>query len=66
MPEFQILELINQWLYQKTNFNRTEAHAQTVLDNGAKWADKPAELTKQVDVLFTMVGFPQDVENIYF
>lgn len=49
-----------------TVFNRTKAHAQHVLDNGAKWADNPAELVKQVDVLFTMVGFPTDVENIYF
>ena len=52
--------------YDVTVYNRTKAHAQPVLDNGAKWADNPAELTKQVDVLFTMVGFPQDVENIYF
>lgn len=52
--------------YDVTVYNRTKAHAQSVLDNGAKWADNPAELTKQVDVLFTMVGFPQDVENIYF
>lgn len=52
--------------YDVTVYNRTKAHAQPVLDNGAKWADNPAELTKMVDVLFTMVGFPQDVENIYF
>lgn len=52
--------------YDVTVYNRTKAHAQPVLDNGAKWANNPAELTKQVDVLFTMVGFPQDVENIYF
>lgn len=49
-----------------TVYNRTKAHAQRVLDNGAKWADNPAALTAEVDVLFTMVGFPQDVENIYF
>lgn len=49
-----------------TVYNRTKAHAQPVMDQGAKWADSPAALTKQVDVLFTMVGFPQDVEDIYF
>lgn len=49
-----------------TVYNRTKAHAQPVMDNGAKWADNPAALTKQVDVLFTMVGFPKDVEDIYF
>lgn len=52
--------------YDVTVYNRTKAHAQTVLDNGAKWANNPAELTKKVDILFTMVGFPKDVEDIYF
>lgn len=47
-------------------YNRTKAHAQTVLDQGATWVDSPAALIKQVDVLFTMVGFPTDVEKIYF
>lgn len=49
-----------------TVFNRTKAHADTVVANGAKWADSPAELAKNCDVVFTMVGFPQDVENVYF
>lgn len=52
--------------YDVTVYNRTKAHAQKVLDNGAKWADNPTELTKKVDILFTMVGFPKDVEDIYF
>ncbi|WP_367396739.1 NAD(P)-dependent oxidoreductase [Lactobacillus helveticus] len=52
--------------YDITVYNRTKTHAQRVLDNGAKWADNPAELTKKVDVLFTMVSFPKDVEDIYF
>lgn len=52
--------------YDVTVFNRTKAHAQAVIDHGAKWANNPAELTQNCDVLFTMVGFPQDVENIYF
>lgn len=47
-------------------YNRTKAHAQAVLDNGAQWADSPAALTQQADVIFTMVGFPQDVEQVYF
>ncbi len=45
--------------YDVAVYNRTKAHAQTVLDNGAKWANNPAELTKKVDILFTMVGFPK-------
>lgn len=47
-------------------YNRTKAHAQAVLDNGAQWADSPAAITQQADVIFTMVGFPQDVEQVYF
>ncbi|WP_251546678.1 NAD(P)-dependent oxidoreductase [Limosilactobacillus caecicola] len=49
-----------------TVYNRTKAHAQVVLDNGARWADSVAALTQQADAVFTMVGFPTDVEEIYF
>ncbi|QNQ82224.1 NAD(P)-dependent oxidoreductase [Lactobacillus sp. PV012] len=49
-----------------TVYNRTKAHAQEVLDNGAKWADNPADATKNNDVVMSMVGFPQDVEQIYY
>lgn len=49
-----------------TVYNRTKAHAQEVIDNGAKWIDSPAELAKNSDVIFTMVGFPKDVEEVYF
>ncbi len=27
-------------------FNRTKAHAKSVLENGAKWSDSPADLTE--------------------
>lgn len=52
--------------YPVTVFNRTKAHAQTVLDAGATWADSPAEVAAASDVTFSMVGFPADVEMIYF
>lgn len=47
-------------------YNRTEAHAQPVIDNGAIWCDSPAEVADKCDLVFTMVGFPADVENVYF
>lgn len=47
-------------------FNRTKAHAQKVLDLGAQWVDSPSSLAGQSDVVFTMVGFPQDVEEVYY
>lgn len=47
-------------------FNRTKAHAQTVLDAGAKWYDTPEEVAKNSSVVITIAGFPDDVKEIYF
>jgi 3-hydroxyisobutyrate dehydrogenase len=52
--------------YAVTVFNRTKAHAQTVLDLGATWAETPKAVGQQTNLIFSMVGFPQDVEAIYF
>ncbi|MFD1465712.1 NAD(P)-dependent oxidoreductase [Lapidilactobacillus mulanensis] len=52
--------------FSVTVFNRTKAHAQAVLDAGANWADSPAAVTRQSEVVITIVGFPQDVEAVYF
>lgn len=50
---------------QVTVFNRTRAHAQKVLDHGAKWAESPAELASNNEVVMSMVGFPEDVREVY-
>ena len=44
-------------------FNRTRAKAQPLLDKGACFADSPAKLAEQVDVLFTMLAHPDAVEQ---
>ncbi|QLQ61664.1 NAD(P)-dependent oxidoreductase [Limosilactobacillus reuteri] len=49
-----------------TVYNRTKAHAQRVLDQGAKWADSPSALAEKCDLILTMVGYPRDVEEVYF
>lgn len=49
-----------------TVYNRTQAHAQAVLDADAKWANSPREVAATSEVTFTMVGFPGDVEQVYF
>ena len=49
-----------------TVFNRTKAKAQPLLDKGATWAESPRAVAAQSDVVFTMVGFPQDVRDVYF
>lgn len=49
--------------YPMVVFNRTRAKAQSLLDKGACFADSPAKLAEQVDVLFTMVAHPDAVEQ---
>lgn len=49
-----------------TVFTRTRARAQALLDTGATWAESPRELARSSDALFTMVGYPADVEEVYF
>ncbi|MFN2351759.1 MAG: NAD(P)-dependent oxidoreductase [Kiritimatiellia bacterium] len=46
-------------------FTRTPAKAQPLLDRGARWADSPADLARDCDKVFTIVGFPRDVEEVY-
>ncbi|MFP4204462.1 MAG: NAD(P)-dependent oxidoreductase [Opitutales bacterium] len=52
--------------YPVALYNRTRSKAQPLLDQGAEWCEEPAGLAAQSDVLITMVGFPQDVEELYF
>lgn len=47
-------------------YTRTQSKAEPLLKEGATWAVSPAELTQQVETVITMVGFPQDVEEVYF
>jgi len=47
-------------------FNRTKAKAQPLLDAGAHWHDSAGAAAAQADFVFTIVGFPQDVEETYF
>lgn len=51
--------------YEVTVYTRTKEKAQTLIDLGAKWADTPAKATEEKDIIFTMVGFPSDVEEVY-
>ena len=51
--------------FKLTVYNRTRAKAEPLLARGATWADTPAEAAKTADVVFTMVGYPTDVEDVY-
>lgn len=50
--------------YSLTVYNRTKERAQSLLDQGAVWADSPREVALASDVVFSIVGFPQDVEEV--
>ena len=47
-------------------FNRTKEKAMPLVDEGAVWEDTPADIAKVSDIIFTIVGYPQDVEQVYF
>ncbi|MFC6294839.1 NAD(P)-dependent oxidoreductase [Lactiplantibacillus daoliensis] len=52
--------------YQLTVYNRTKSKTDALVAAGATWANTPAAVAAQSDVVFTMVGFPADVEQVYF
>ncbi|MDO4627974.1 MAG: NAD(P)-dependent oxidoreductase [Planctomycetia bacterium] len=50
--------------YSCTVYSRTQVKAYSLLDCGACWAETPAEVARQSDIIFTMVGYPTDVEQV--
>jgi 3-hydroxyisobutyrate dehydrogenase len=48
-----------------TIYSRTRSRAQSLLDKGAVWADTPAGVAERSDVIFTIVGLPSDVRQVY-
>ncbi len=49
-----------------TVYNRTRSKAQELIDRGAAWADGPGGAAENADVVMSIVGFPTDVEEVYF
>lgn len=47
-------------------YTRTKSKAQAALDAGAHWCDTVAEAARGRDVVITIVGYPKDVEEVYF
>lgn len=60
-----MLSLIQQQGYDTIVYNRTKSKAQPLLDAGAKWADSPKAVAAQAGIVFTIVGFPDDVREVY-
>lgn len=65
--------VMGQWMcrhlvekgFQTSVTNRTQAKAQPLMDLGATWKATPEEVAAASDVIFTIVGFPKDVEEVY-
>ena len=46
-------------------FTRTKESALSLINKGAVWEDSAADLSAKCDVIISIVGFPQDVEQVY-
>jgi 3-hydroxyisobutyrate dehydrogenase len=47
-------------------YNRTAAKASDLIAKGAEWRNSPASMAPDCEIIFTMVGYPSDVEDVYF
>lgn len=47
-------------------FTRTKEKTAELIKEGMEWCDTIAECVKKSQVVITMVGYPQDVEEVYF
>lgn len=52
--------------YNLNIYSRTKSKAQSLIDNGAVWLESPKQVAQSSDIVMTMVGYPSDVEDIYF
>ena len=52
--------------YRTTVYTRTRNKAEGLIEAGAAWAKSPKDAASKSDVLFTIVGFPHDVREVYF
>lgn len=50
--------------FSTTVYSRTREKAQSLLEKGANWAETPREVAEQSDVVFSIVGFPADVQEV--
>lgn len=52
--------------YPMVVYNRTKARADEIVTLGAEWKDSPREVAAAADIVITIVGYPHDVEQVYF
>ena len=51
--------------FSATVYTRSRDKSQGLIDKGATWADSPRSVAEQSDVIFAIVGFPQDVRQVF-
>ena len=51
--------------YPLTVHTRTKVKADSLLSRGAQWAESPRDVAEASDMVFTIVGYPSDVEITY-
>ena len=51
--------------HEVTVYTRTKAKADGLLALGAKWASSPVESVRGADIAISMVGYPNDVEEVW-
>ena len=52
--------------FEVSIYTRTKSKAEDVISEGAVWCDNVKECASGKDVVITIVGFPKDVEEVYF
>jgi len=52
--------------YPLVVYTRSKEKAEDLIAAGAGWKETPQELAKSADIIITMVGYPSDVEEVYF
>ncbi|MEK6478396.1 NAD(P)-dependent oxidoreductase [Catalinimonas sp. 4WD22] len=60
-----MLSLIQQQGYKSVVYNRTKEKARSLIEAGAEWADSPKAVAEKSQIIFTIVGFPEDVREVY-
>lgn len=51
--------------FSATIYTRTKSKAEKLLESGASWAESPQAVAESSDVIFTIVGYPIDVREVY-
>ena len=52
--------------FEVSIYTRTKSKAEDIIAEGAIWCDSVKECAQGKDVVITIVGFPKDVEEVYF